>query len=138
MLRRAFILFFTFHLLGSYIVSTFTDEIALEKCFVYSASTPIPGCESGLDSFLLEYLQVLVSNFDRKITEKGDNFSDDFRIRQYKYELAPVMTLQLFALPVLPDLLESAETCFYRFRSAFGHIITLPGYYQFLFRLTPF
>jgi hypothetical protein len=138
MLRKAFILFFTFHLLGSYIVSTFTDGIALEKCFVYSTNASIPSCESKLDSFLGEYLQSLVSNFDHQAKEKGDNFSDYFRIRQYKYNLTPVLTLQLHASSALTNWLLLAKAGFYRVQSAFEHIITLPKYYQFLFRLTPF
>jgi hypothetical protein len=136
MLKRGFILFFLVHLVGSYIVSAFTDELALKKQFYHSATTLLPGQESEFDLRLIEYFQALIAGFEGKKTDKAsDNFSDEFRVRKFNYQFAPLLIVQARGFGLLTDFSIALKP----FRPFLGGATpALPAYYQFLFRLTPF
>ena len=139
MLRKACILFFLVHLIGSYIVSAFTDELALKKHFYHSATTLVPGQESEFNLRLIEYFQTLISGFDGTKTDKvGDNFSDEFRVRKFNYLFKPLLIVQKPGLGSRTNFTDFLTVTKPLRPFLGGEGLTLPAYYQFLFRLTPF
>jgi hypothetical protein len=140
MLKRAFTYLLLIHLTGALTL------FALSERMHDGGAAPRIGQMSGTDQNavavtnaapLLDLLGNLLSGtVPRKSEGPGDHLSDFFRIRKYTYRFL----LWDAWRPQGAAAVSAATSAFARHKDPipFRGLLTLPDYYRFLFRLTPF
>lgn len=137
MLKRAFTYFLLLHLLSAFGVFSLTDHSK-------SANAPVQPAKSmqaltyraEIDP-LLNFFGDLFSGIQHQDSEEQRNsFSDFFRIRKYSYRFwgwDAFVSGNTTSLSTLSFLFAKPQDT-----SLFDSVLSLPAYYHFLFRLTPF
>ncbi len=140
MLKRAFTYLLLIHLTGALTLFALSERTPAGDTAPGHGQTSNPGpntLATTEEAPLFDLLGNLLSGaVPRESEHPGDHLSDFFRIRKYTYRFLlwdVWLTEKLVALRAVRPLFAGQQA-----PDGFLGLLTLPDYYRFLFRLTPF